>query len=431
MYGCLFLLTLLGPRYDVILRNVLWWDDFAVPRQTVLTYLGSYRPVMYVEYWFWETLVPGHFWRGLPKFLGLAYALAALLLLDRFLRRLGVPRLVAVASGLLIAVHPIVTDGLFWSSLRGMGLGLVFVVLAVDLLWFGESLRSRILGFVFLTLGVLTYQWLLSAAGVLLLAAAGISYLRGDIVGRKRLLVSGLSLFGAAVVMVAGTEASRAILEHYDARGWAAASSLAESVRRRYHGWADNWVNVFMPPLAAIAGYRRAWSLWKWVPLFWTVLATIAAVFAGFRRGRLLVACLLPVGLSAAASAFTLLLPFGTYSWRTSLAALIGFSAGLAACGVIAWDQRIGRVIFGLASGAFLLAAAFATHVDDVRRASGYFHAIRQEQEQDLGDDFGGYALTIGYTPMTRSEYTPYADEWVAQNFRRYLRARTDPRTLR
>lgn len=437
--GCLFLLALLCLRLNAIVRNVMWWDDFAVPRQPALTYLGSYRPVMFVEYHLWETLAPGHFWNGLPKYLALCYALVAVLLLARFLRRLGTPRMVVVSSGLLVAAHPIVTDALFWSSLRGMGLGLVFVLLGVDRLWFGQSSRSRLLGFAFLTLGVLTYQWLLPVAGVLLLGAVGISWLRGEAVDRKRLLPIALSLVGAALILAGWTEATRAILENYDDRGWAPAPTLEEAVRRRYHGWFDNWVNVFMPPLAATAGYRRAWSLWKWVPSFWILLALTGAIVGGLRRARLLVAGLLPVGLSALASAFTLLLPFSTHSWRTSLAALIGLSVGLAALGSILWEQRWGRAVFALASAAFLVVAALATRADDERRASGYFDAVRLEQQRHgmdaawheaalgrAGDTFGGFTLTVGYTPMTRRDYTPYADAWVTHHFRRYIHSQSD-----
>jgi len=205
----------------------------------------------------------------------------------------------------------------------------------------------------------------------------------------------------------------------------------------------DNWVNVFMPPVAAIATYRRAWSLWKWLPLFFTLLALGSAFFAGLRRSRLLVASVLPVGLSAVAAAFTLLLPFSTHAWRTSLAALIGFAVGLAICGSILWEQRVSKALFAFGAAFFLVAAAWATHLDDGRRTAGYFESVQSERAHPgqsvelhggVDETFGGYALTVGYTPFTRREYTPYVSPWVVSHFRAYVAAHperpaTPPRT--
>jgi hypothetical protein len=427
-------LTLLCVRWNIVLRNVLWWDDFAVPHSTTLIYLGSYRPVLFAEYHLWETMIPGHFWAGFPKWASLAYATAAVVLLSRFLRRLGITPSIAIGCSLLVGVHPIATDALFWSSLSGMGLALVFTVLGAEQIWFGRGVKSVGLGTGLLTLGALGYQWLLVVGMVLLAGAACTVALRGEPIERRRIWKAILVIGVAATLVWCWMAVTRALMPVFDQRGWPPAGSFSAAVLRRYHGWADNLVNVFMPPIAATAGFRQAWSLWKWVPISWTALAVAAGVLGRLRGWRLLTLSLLPAALSAMAASFTLVLPFSTYAWRTSLAALVGFAVGVAAAGTVLERLRWGRLLLFVWGGAFFLGACFATGLDDGRRAEGYFNAVRAEgggkspsgatgQESRAGadEDFGGRALTTGYEPMGRRVYSPYVDEWVTLRFREFL----------
>jgi hypothetical protein len=379
-------------------------------------------------------VIPGHFWAGVPKWASLAYVTAAVILLSRFLRRLGIIPSIAIGCSLFVGVHPIATDALFWSTLSGMGLALVFTVLGAEQIWFGRGVKSVGLGTGLLTLGALGYQWLLAVGMVLLVGAACTAVLRGEPIERRRIWKAILAIGVAAMIVWCWMAVTRALVPVVDQRGWPPAASFSVMVLRRYHGWADNLVNVFMPPIAATAGYRQAWSLWKWVPISWTAFAVAAGVLVRLRGWRLLTLSLLPAGLSAMAASFTLVLPWSPYSWRTSLAALVGFAVGVAAAGTVLERLRWGRLLLFVWGGAFFLGACFATGLDDGRRAEGYFDAVRaegagknlprgsgQETRASADEDFGGRALTTGYDTMGRRVYSPYVDEWVTLRFREFL----------
>ena len=119
-----------APRLGAIIANPLAYDDFYIgtksPQDLIqlgsAVYLYSWRPVQYLEYRLFDTLLSPFgkpfVFTVLPKLIGGLFLSIAATLAYRALRRCEVARPVAFLCLAVFVVHPVVNEITLWNSVH-------------------------------------------------------------------------------------------------------------------------------------------------------------------------------------------------------------------------------------------------------------------------------------------------------------------------
>ena len=413
-----YLILWLANRWPAIAGNPLFWDDFALPNGPAGFYVTSYRPTLFLEYAFWETLVPGHFPTVLPKLTGSLYIALACVALAVFLQRLGVSRPLALSAPLVVLCNPVLADATLWQSSHALGLSL-FLIVAGHVAWLGG--RAWFAAGLILA-GVLGYQIYIGLSLMLLVAEIAIAGTRLHVIARRGAVLAGVALVQLLVMGV-----TRLLLAS-DERGFAGIASLTTFAREKWHGITDLVVNGFMPVLAFYFGAFPAMSLWKWVPVL------LAAVTAALTR-RFVPAIVAPA-LLVVPSLPVLGISQNPQAWRVS--AGVAFALALAVVVAFSRSPRAG----GGAVVCLVIAALMAPvswyeaqmRVESHQRHERLMSSIERHWRLEGVPSFamawdppdgpaedpryrGPRDLTWAYEVRTPGMWTPFADSWMTRAF--------------
>lgn len=396
----------------------MFFDDYALPAGPAGFYIGSYRPLLLVEYAFWEALIPGHFWTVVPKLTSAVYIALAATALAVYLEQLRVHRALAISAPLAVLCNPVLADATLWQSSHALALALSLVV-ASHVAWLGG--RPWLAGGLLLA-GVLGYQLYIGLAVVLLAAEIAI--------GRPRL--PDLALHSSVVVAVGAIQIgvmllTRLAVPQTDARGFASIDSIPQFVNQKLHGMLNLTVNGIMPVLAWYAGAIAAMSLWKWVPIGLGIVTALVT--------RRVVPTILVVVLLFLPSLPILAMSQSPYSWRVSAPVAFGLALALAVPLARVADVRIAVAVC-------VLVAAFMAPVSWYEAQSRVYGHARQEKLMEAIETRAsreGSGLTIawavpagrkedpryrgprdltwGYEVRTPAMWTSFGDEWMARAF--------------
>jgi hypothetical protein len=432
------------PRWPAIAGNLMWWDDFGLPLSVFRSHVGSYRPLLWFEYAVWEKLWPGHFFAGVPKWSGSAYMALAGYLFWRILKDWGIQPVVAGLVAAAVLVHPILTDAGGWSTIHGMGLGLVLCLWGYRLLRGGRSPGSLWSGIAMILAGVSGYQPLIMVPLVLLGGETAIRIGAGRDprwLGFGRILAI---LCGVGVASYIYMKISQSVLVEFDRRDLISAVSVSDYASEKYHGLINNVVNVYMPPLAFAFGPARAFSYWKWAPLcmaggiFGLVLARRVPMYRAMILGAL------PLCLPVVGTLLGLVTGLTPWAWRTSVPALLAAGIGLAILlEELMASGRFAAVVLALVIYAMVAVALARTTAADVRR---HGEGISRDNEVVAGAEAfwrsrgvsksefrflvgagtsrkgstkfaDGGALTQGYELLFPMSYSAFSHPFVARHF--------------
>ncbi|HEX6096075.1 MAG TPA: hypothetical protein VF432_07120, partial [Thermoanaerobaculia bacterium] len=285
-------------RWPAISVNVLFLDDFEIPLRPADFYLGPYRPVLWVNYLLWDTLIPNHFWTIVPKIYGAVYIGIAAAIFAVLLREWDVDRWTARLLPLVVTAHPILADGPLWQTYCGIPLAAAFTT-AGAIAW---SRGRRAAFTIYTLLGVFSYQIYVALAAVYAIAE--------PVVRRKfRLRDTAIRLSIIAAIAVAQLVLTALVRRYYDTpdpRGLATSFDL----RVRFHFFTDLMVNAWMPVIAYYTGALRAMSLWKFVPI---AIAALTAI-----RTRRVVDTLFAAVVFVIPALPNMALSQSAYAWRVA-----------------------------------------------------------------------------------------------------------------
>ncbi|MFP5246642.1 MAG: hypothetical protein ACLGH0_08100 [Thermoanaerobaculia bacterium] len=411
-----YTLLWIASRWPAIRHNPLFHDDYGIPLDPALFYVGSYRPVVWLEYQFWELLIRDHFWTVLPKLTGAAYLGATATALAFLLRRWDVPWSIAILTPAVALANPVLNDAGLWSSLHALPLGLLFMTLAA-LFW-----DRPLIAFAFVIAGVLTYQIFITLA---LVYIATEWVLKRDKVWRKVAIVA-----VAGVLQILYMEVVRATAIRSDGRGFVRAQSLAFYIREKFHGVFDLVVNGIMPVVAYYAGALHAYSWWRVVPLAIAIATLIAALWQRRRGLELAIAFLFPIVILFIPALPILMMSQSPYVWRVSSPVAIAFALSL-----VPLVLSVRRAVPLLAVVALVMLPvsfyeAQMRVVSHERQAS-----LIRELEQHWRTKnvtivygpmhgpfedirlIGPHDLTWGYERRTPAMWTSFEDAWFAKAF--------------
>src|SRR5262249_17158311 len=295
-----------APRLGAIIANPLAGDDFYTstsPQDLIqlgsAVHLYSWRPVQYLEYRLFDTLLSPFgkpfVFTVLPKLIGGLFISVAATMAYRALRRCEVARPVAFLCLAVFVVHPVVNEITLWNHVHAQTLALCFALLS-DRLLASRNLPNRIaLASASAVLAVLTYQFYLIV--VLTMAALQVT-IEGINSRQVRAAGSGerLAVFCvAAVLYLAYMWTSTVMFDVGDNRGGLARpESLSAFLLVKFHGITDLLVNVTMPIISYYSGIASGWKDWQ-MPFL--VNAVCAMVLVTVRRDHIAVAGLIVAGI--------------------------------------------------------------------------------------------------------------------------------------
>ncbi|MBV8517131.1 MAG: hypothetical protein JO197_06965 [Acidobacteria bacterium] len=422
----------LVTRWPAIAANPLFFDDFALPATPAAFYIGSYRPFLWLEYRFWELLIPGHFWTHVPKlaaaiYLGLfATALAALL------RKWNVPPAIAFATPLVVLANPVLNDAGLWNSLHALPLALALIT-AAAVVWEREdaSWRMWLGGAALLLCGIFGYQIFVSLAVVYLLAEPAVKTLTGVAWNWRASLRKLVAIAAVTFVQLVYMQLTRTA--DSDPRGLLHATSFRAYLLEKLHGLIDLAVNGVMPILAYAGGVRLAYRTWYYVPLVLGVLLAIAT-WRRFGASRALLYGAGPLALFFAPSLPCLISSADPYAWRVSSPVAVSLALSLMMLLlVLARDARAASAV--LAVAAILVApighyeaslrvisverdARLLRELGNARAVSYVGPALGAAEDERLA---GPHLLTWGYEVRTPAMWSGFSNAWTTAYFLRHV----------
>jgi hypothetical protein len=411
----------LATRWPAIRSNTLFFDDFAVPLRPALFYIGSYRPLVWLEYRVFELFLTNHLWTVLPKITGALYFGASAALFAALLRRWNVAAPLAYAMPLVMLGNVVLNDSGLWNSLHALPLAIVFLIAGM-LVW--ESNRW-ILGTVLIFVGLNGYQ-IFAALVLLFLATEPFIKRLTETPMRWRHWFLKIALSGvAAVVQIIEMLVIRPLIPGSDERGFGGFASLSEYLKEKLHGVFDLAVNGIMPTLAYYTSAAQAMSLWKYALLAIGVITAIA-----LRRKPLLAAIglIFPLLLFLLPAAPVLIMKFSPYAWRVSTPT--AFALALMLTPLLIALNRAG-VVLAVVIAAILTPAAlyeaqereksFARDEATLRAVKAVSHTVvyagprtgRMENQKLIGPR----DLTAGYERLTPAVWSSFNNGWFAQHY--------------
>jgi hypothetical protein len=431
-YTALWLVT----RWPAIRENALFFDDFAVPLRPAVFYVNSYRPLVWLEYRFWELLVDGHFWTVLPKIAAAFYVGAAALLFSALLRRWQVPAGLAYALAAVAVANPVLNDAGLWQSLHALPLAIACLTAGV-LLWETPTRARLAMGTLLVFAGLNGYQIFASLVLIYLAAEPVIKRFTGaEWRLRDSLVKLGLTA-AAGIAQIVEMQVIRAMVAQPDVRGFAQFTSLAQYASQKLHGIFNLCVNGVMPVLAYYAGALAAMSLWKFVPLG---IAVAGAALALIRRRTWLdvaIAAVFPVVVFFLPAAPTLLISQSPYAWRVSTPTALALALALAPLLIL---LRRGAVVVALVIAALMIPPTHyesTMRVVSVRRDAAITRGVidawaargvpRERVTLAYIGPRGGAThekryigpreLTWGYQRITPGMWSPFNNGWFAKYY--------------
>lgn len=326
LVGAYALLWILN-RWPAIRANTLFFDDFDAPRIPAAYYIGPYRPVLWLEYHFWNALIPNFLWSYGPKILGAVYTGLAAMALAMLLRQWGVRAWLAASVPLIVIVNPVLADGALWNTVHALPLGVYFAAEAIRVRRWSACLALSLLA-------VCTYQVMIAVAAILAVA---------EPVVRRRFDARQTGKRLAAIAVAAGLQIVMMILlrrfyEGADARGLALAPTIGTFVMAKWHGATNLIANGWMPVIAWYLGAIPAMSLWKWIPI---VIAVANAIAVRTARLATALATLVILALPAAP---ILVASANPYAWRVSIPVAVALAVALVPL-LAALPQRVAAAL--------------------------------------------------------------------------------------
>ncbi len=416
----------LATRAPAIAANPLFFDDFAVPLRPGLFYLGSYRPLVWLEYRIFEAIVPNHFWTVLPKLSAAVYFGVSAMLLAMLLRRWNVKPSLAYTLPLVVLANPVLNDAGLWNSLHALPLAMAFLTAGV-LLW---EERRFTAGTVLIFIGLNGYQAFVALVLVYLVAEPFVKRL-ADTPWKLRDSLLKLALTAVAGAMqIAVMQLIRPWITGADERGLVTFSStfLAE----KYHGIFNLAVNGVMPSIAYYTSALQAMSLWKFVPL--SIGLVTAAAFLIRRRTAfdIAMALIFPLLMFFVPALPTLIMSQSPEAWR--VATPTAFALALSVLPLLLQLPRFGPVIAILATMVMLPPTFFETRerVKSWTRDEATIRAITTHWQNRpitvayVGPKYGNieehrliesHDLTWGYRRFTPAVWSPFNNGWFAQHY--------------
>ena len=338
----------MAPRFQAIIANPLENDDFYIgansPQDLIqlgsTVYLYSWRPVQYLEYRLFDTLLTPFgkpfVFTVLPKLLGGLFVSIAATLAYRGLRNCEIARSVAFLCLAVFIAHPVVNEITLWNSEHVLPLALCFALLS-DYLLSRLNLMNRVaLATASAVIAVLTYQFYL----IVVLTMAALRITVESINTRQvRLARAGehVAVFCvAAVLYLTYVWISTVVFGVGESRGLAHPKSLLGFMLVKFHAIVDLLVNVAMPIVSYYFGIASGWKHWE-IPFLAAATCTIFLVIV--RRDHIVLAGLVIIGifgLPILGTLPTLATGQSPESWRVAVPATLSFSLSLAALGQLA-----------------------------------------------------------------------------------------------
>jgi hypothetical protein len=426
----------LASRWPAIVANPLFFDDFALPASPAAFYVGSYRPLLWLEYRFWELLIPGHFWTHVPKLAAAAYLGLFAIALAALLRAWNVPPPIAFAVPLLALANPVLNDAGLWNSLHALPLALALITAGVLVWERAASWRAWTGGALLLLCGVFGYQIFISLALVYLIAEPAVKTITGTAWDWRVSLRKLLTIGGVAIVQVIYMQLTRT--GDSDPRGLVHAMTPRAYLLDKLHGLFDLAVNGVMPIVAYVVGVPAAYHAWLYVPLALAVLTAVAAWWR-LRTPRALLFGAVPLALFFAPSLPCLISSANPYAWRVSTPVAVSLALALTiVLMLLLRDARVAAAVLVVAALLVVPIARYeaALRVTSIARDAGLMRelavrharavayvgpAVGAAEDRRLA---GPHQLTWGYDVRTPGMWSGFSNAWVAGHFLHYTAPR-------